>query len=356
MTGSLPPPGSTPSTSISPEPIIQSMWIRLRVGAAPRELRLAGRGAALQAGAIGLADRDVAGGVLVEQRVEEQQPAGGDRRGMRHQRHLAQAAGALVGVEHLRQHVLAGAGRRLDDAPGLEPHGDVADQRAAIGERLGAADVAVHACAVRGGEHLLAGDVGVAGDAVLRRLRPAHPEMAVRQADAQVGARAAEVQRVVALAVQLGGAGVQGGVVVGPGGDRVRRVDAGGGEDRVPQPGDRLRPPAGPGTSARPGGGRVADDAPVDGEVGDQLQRRAVGDGAGAVGRGRPGPGPGRPAAPGSRRRWPGGRRRCGRRRPCPRTARRARSRMRRPARGRSGRAWPRRRNSSVVTRLAPAL
>src|ERR1700722_2270881 len=34
---------------------------------------------------VALAKRDVAGGVLVEQRVEEQEPAPGDRRGMRHE-------------------------------------------------------------------------------------------------------------------------------------------------------------------------------------------------------------------------------------------------------------------------------
>src|SRR4051812_29835190 len=36
---------------------------------------------------VALAERDVRGGVLVEQRVEEQQPAFRDRRGMWHQRH-----------------------------------------------------------------------------------------------------------------------------------------------------------------------------------------------------------------------------------------------------------------------------
>src|ERR1700738_5060622 len=49
---------------------------------------------------IALAERDVAGGVLVEQGVEEQQPAARDRRGMRHQRHFAETARALVGIEH----------------------------------------------------------------------------------------------------------------------------------------------------------------------------------------------------------------------------------------------------------------
>ena len=40
---------------------------------------------------------------------------------MRHQRHLAEPARALVGVEHLVEHLLAARGLRLDDAALLEP-------------------------------------------------------------------------------------------------------------------------------------------------------------------------------------------------------------------------------------------
>ena len=46
--------------------------------------------AADEAFRVALAERDMRGGVLVEQRVEEQQPAFRDRRGMRHQRHFAE--------------------------------------------------------------------------------------------------------------------------------------------------------------------------------------------------------------------------------------------------------------------------
>ena len=106
ITGSLAAVGLTPSISILSEPIIQSMWIRLLlppcaaicsgVSLAPSTKHL-----------VALAERDVAGGVLVEQRVVEQDAALRDRRGMRHQRHLAEPARALVGVEHLLQHFLA---------------------------------------------------------------------------------------------------------------------------------------------------------------------------------------------------------------------------------------------------------
>jgi len=90
-------------------------------------------GAVDEAFRITLAKRDVARGVLVEQRIEEQQPAFRNRRGMRHQRDLTKAPRALVGIEDLVQNLLAAGGFRLDDAPFLEAHRDAVDQRALIG-------------------------------------------------------------------------------------------------------------------------------------------------------------------------------------------------------------------------------
>src|ERR1700722_6942279 len=55
---------------------------------------------------IALTERDVAGGILVEQSIEEQQAAFRDGRGVRHQRHFAQATRTFVGVEHLIQDFL----------------------------------------------------------------------------------------------------------------------------------------------------------------------------------------------------------------------------------------------------------
>src|SRR5580693_3185390 len=74
------------------------------VAALRRDLLLGQPGAVDETFRIALAERDMAGGVLVEQGVEEQQPALRDRRGMRHQRYLAEAARALIGVEHLLEH------------------------------------------------------------------------------------------------------------------------------------------------------------------------------------------------------------------------------------------------------------
>src|SRR6056297_581263 len=84
--------------------------------------------ATLEALGIALAKCDMARGVFIIERVVEQQPRLRDRRGMRHQRHLAQTARALVGVQQLVQHGLAPGGPGLGDAPPLETDLDILDQ------------------------------------------------------------------------------------------------------------------------------------------------------------------------------------------------------------------------------------
>ena len=54
--------------------------------------------AVFHAVAVGLPQRDVAGGIFIIERVVKQQAAGGNWRGMRHQRNFPEAAGALVGI------------------------------------------------------------------------------------------------------------------------------------------------------------------------------------------------------------------------------------------------------------------
>ena len=92
--------------------------------------------AADEAFRVALAERDMGGGVLIEQRVEEQQSTLGDRRGMRHQRHFAETGRTFVRIEYLLQHLLTARGFCLYDAAFLEPHSDVVDQRALIGQRF----------------------------------------------------------------------------------------------------------------------------------------------------------------------------------------------------------------------------
>ncbi len=105
-----------------------------------------------------------------------------------HQRHFAQAAGALVGIQHLEQHFLAPGRLGLDDTTGFEADLDIVDQRALMAERLGAGDGALDAQRVRRGEYLFGRDVGIAGDAVLGGGFASEPFMAIGQAECEVGA------------------------------------------------------------------------------------------------------------------------------------------------------------------------
>ena len=201
ISGSAVPSAAMPSTSVSAEPIIQSTWMRLRLAPAAASAA-SSRFWSHEALRIGLAEGDVAGGVLVEERVVEEQAALRDRVGMRDEGHLAQAAGALVRADHALEHRLAGAGAGLGDAAGLEADADVADQGALVGQRLAGRDHALGHGGVGGGEDLLGRDVGVAGDAVLGGGGAAHPGMALGEADLEVRPRAAEAQRGVAAGIQ----------------------------------------------------------------------------------------------------------------------------------------------------------
>ena len=82
-----------PSTLIVGPPIIQSTWIRLSFAPSFASSSFAHSLAVNQAGGVGLSQRDVAGGVLVEQRVVEQHTRLRDRRPVCGTRcHLTQAA------------------------------------------------------------------------------------------------------------------------------------------------------------------------------------------------------------------------------------------------------------------------
>jgi len=85
---------------------------------------------------VALTERDVAGGVLVEQGIEEQQAAFRDGRGVGHQRHFAQAARTFVGIEQLVQDFITAERTGFNDAPFLKANRDVVDQRALIGKWL----------------------------------------------------------------------------------------------------------------------------------------------------------------------------------------------------------------------------
>src|SRR5271165_1081616 len=113
-----------------------------------------------------LAPRNVAGLVLVEQHVVEQDAGLRDPRVPVNERDLAEAAGALVGVElsPYRLHTR----RRCDvsDAPAGERDLQSLDHLAADDHRLGQADHAVGAAPVGAREDLLSRDVRHVCDAV----------------------------------------------------------------------------------------------------------------------------------------------------------------------------------------------
>ena len=226
----------------------------------------------------------MAGGVLVEQCVEEQQPAFRDRRGVRHQRYFAEPAGALIGVEHFVQHFFAARSLGLHNAPFLEPHRDAVNQRTLIRKRLGADDVPAHPPRMRRGEHFLGRDVWIADDPVLGDGGAAHPFVAVSEPDGQGGAGSRIVQRAETVGGQPFRPAAQGCVVLLPCRDRVIVIDARGREDRLSKLCDRdIVFFSGEGLLC-PGRVWIGNEVPVDVEIDDFLQGRSVGDRIGLAG------------------------------------------------------------------------
>ncbi len=145
---------------------------------------------------------------------------------MRHQCDLTQAAGALVRFEHLAQDGFALGCMRLHHPPALKANLNAGNKRALVGQRLGAGHRALHALAMRRGEDLFRGDVGDARESVAGGRAAAHPHVIVGQANAQIRAGTAEVQRAVATLVQLRGALPQAVIMRAPRRHRIRRIHA----------------------------------------------------------------------------------------------------------------------------------
>ena len=108
---------------------------------------------------VSAAQRDVRGGVLVEEGVVKQPPGLRDGRAGRHQGHFPDAARALVGVEQLQKGGLAPAGAGLHHLAALEAHPDALHDFAAHQQRLAGHRHPVHPLPVRRGEHLVGGHV-----------------------------------------------------------------------------------------------------------------------------------------------------------------------------------------------------
>jgi hypothetical protein len=241
-----------------------------------------------EAGGVGLAEGDVAGGVLVKERVPEEDAGLGDGRVVGHEGDFAEAGGAFVGGDELAQGILAGGGGGFGDAAVDKGAADVFDQGAVVGERLGGGDVAVDAGFVRRGEALLGGDVGLAVDAVAGGGASAGPEVVVGKADGEVGGvvGAVEVEGVEAAVVEEVDALLEGCAVGVPGLDGVAGGDAGSGEDGVPQLAEGELGRIVGEDECGPRGCGGGEDGPVDFVAGDELECRLVGAGAGFAGAG----------------------------------------------------------------------
>ncbi len=161
-------------------------------------------------------------------------------------------------------------------ASNLNP--DAVDQRALIGERLGADHMAVDPARMRRGEDLLGRDVRIAGDPVLGRRRAALPVVAVGEPDGQIRARPGIMQRVKLLAVQPFRPAAESRIMRGPGRDRIVAIDARGGEDRLRKLADGDVILVSGKDPLRPRRGRIGHDVPIDVEAGDLFQSRLIGD------------------------------------------------------------------------------
>ena len=126
---------------------MKSMWITL--------LLIRARSSVADRRRVGVAEREVAGGVLVEQRVEVGDPRFADASLAVDERELAEPRRALVLRAARAQRVGARLGVDLDHAARLEPHAQPAHDGAAHVERLRRRDDAVRALRIGRGEDLL---------------------------------------------------------------------------------------------------------------------------------------------------------------------------------------------------------
>jgi hypothetical protein len=137
----------------------------------------------------------VRGGVLVEERVVEDDPRLTDPGGVINQRELAQAPRAVVGGDLGAQDILAAGGAHLDDLALCEAQLDAFDDLAAQGERHRAADRALRAEPVWRREDLLGGQVRDVVAPCGRVLSTRHPAGALDEPDLELGAGPAVAHR-----------------------------------------------------------------------------------------------------------------------------------------------------------------
>jgi len=181
------------------------------------------------------AQSQVAAGVLVEQRVVEQQAGLVDGGIKGHQRALAQIAAALVHGDELGQQLVVDLGVPLHGLTLVEANPEVVDELALVAQGLGGVNDALGLTLHGRGEALLGGDVGVEEDALEAGLAAAAELPLRNEAHGQVRAVGAPVLQLADVqAVEILAAVMQVLVVGVPGGHRVV-IHAAGGQDGLPQ-------------------------------------------------------------------------------------------------------------------------
>ncbi len=206
----------------------------------------------------------MAGGVLIKQGVAEQQPGAADGRVLPHQGHLAQASGALIGVQQALDDVRPAVRREIHHLAVPEGEAQALNQPAPRAQGQGGGQGAVHFVGVGQGEDLLGGQVGHEAVPARNPGGTPLPDMPLGQVNHQVGARALVVQLLKVVPVQKIHMARQRLLVGLPRGHRVLQVDAGGLKNLLPQGTDggrlfQLREHA-----HSPGRGGQGRDAPLD--------------------------------------------------------------------------------------------
>ena len=130
----------------------------------------------------------MAAGVLVEQRVVEQQAGLVDGRIKRHKRTFAEIAAALVHLNQLRQKFIIFLSVPFDGLALVEADPEAIDQLALITQRLRRVDDSLGHAAHRGDKAFLGRDVGVEENALQARLTAAAELRLGNHADGEVGA------------------------------------------------------------------------------------------------------------------------------------------------------------------------
>ena len=137
---------------------------------------------------IRLPDREVTGGVLVKESVEEKSVQRAYRRVVLDESDLAQVVRAFVRLDDVAQDLFAALGAEVDNASLFEFEPKLVDDVAVVNERHGRIDYAVDAVAVGEREHLFGRHVRAKVLAAERRLARAGEVVAFRHADGEVGA------------------------------------------------------------------------------------------------------------------------------------------------------------------------